>query len=870
MEYFDFDEAAGGNDDVASDCPEIDEDDVQEKYDSLGFDSKDIGSTEAATLEKPSTPAKGFGDTGASSWNEVHPLHRAKDPCDLCESRGLDCFVAQKGALQNGCTCCISLYKQCSFTHGKPQGKFLATLHAVCEDSCVQTGSLTGKRALKSLGSGNNNFQHTEPQQRKNGGRLSKEASRILKTWISKHSSHPYPTEQEKDQLKQETGLKRSQICNWLANARRRGKVKPLLSETNPGASILPGPVDIPQQGETSNGVDMADLTPFERWKYSPPENEPALATDIIRAMATTSFDASKNTPSSGHVRSHSRRTGSSNGDSSHSNVRVAPSLSSHSLNTNDSSLTDMSFASAFSHRSSHASYNSLDTKDRRRRRHKATAVKSSATQKSRSSRIFQCTFCADSFATKYDWQRHEKSLHLALDRWTCTPHGGIIASKDRMVCAFCRHPDPDSDHLESHNFHACQEKGFSERTFYRKDHLNQHLRLMHGSKYAAWMDDWKSTTNYIRSRCGICSTTFTTWKDRVDHISSHFKAGADMSEWKGDWGFEPHIYKLVDNAIPPYLIGQEKRTMNPWVAQDVNYQVKDMDVEPQSNALYEIGALRNKSCSRRLEIELSAYIARHVTHGMIPTDAMLQDKARAIIYESNDPWNQTYADNPVWLANLKRNNGIGGFVPPQNYSTMETRPSLALGGDSQSSSEANSFGQARPFGATGIHNTGFRTPSIRSSAYNSRAPSLHGSLVGSAVGSADLSPSVLNPGMVSDRAGSPSALYTSYTPPSITTGSGLAPHSALESGSHYNLHNIPGDIQQGINNANLQTLGSNDGPDIDEIIRTSITDRSMPVSGLEPMSFSASGPIPSFDEPETFIGNPDAFMLPFQDQRKA
>src|SRR4029077_19202768 len=131
-----------------------------------------------------------------------------------------------------------------------------------------------------------------------------------------------------------------------------------------------------------------------------------------------------------------------------------------------------------------------------------------------RSARIFQCTFCTDSFPAKYDWQRHEKSLHLPLDKWTCTPHGGMISSKDRTFCAFCKESNPDSEHLESHNYTICQEKTVQERTFFRKDHLNQHLRLMHNVKYSPWMDLWRSTTTEIKSRCGFCGSCFTSWKE--------------------------------------------------------------------------------------------------------------------------------------------------------------------------------------------------------------------------------------------------------------------------------------------------------------------------------------------------------------------
>jgi hypothetical protein len=94
---------------------------------------------------------------------------------------------------------------------------------------------------------------------------------------------------------------------------------------------------------------------------------------------------------------------------------------------------------------------------------------------------MFQCTFCTDHFKTKYDWQRHEKSLHLSLDKWICAPLGEVIVDKStgKRKCVYCDELEPDEEHLATHNHSGCQERGFESRTFYRKDHLRQHLRLM-------------------------------------------------------------------------------------------------------------------------------------------------------------------------------------------------------------------------------------------------------------------------------------------------------------------------------------------------------------------------------------------------------
>ncbi|RYN21946.1 hypothetical protein AA0115_g9401 [Alternaria tenuissima] len=44
-----------------------------------------------------------------------------------------------------------------------------------------------------------------------------------------------------------------------------------------------------------------------------------------------------------------------------------------------------------------------------------------------------------------------------------------------------------------------------------------------------------------------------------------------------------------------------------------------------------------------------------------VPSDAEIQHHARWIIYESDDPWNQTAADHPEWLWRFKKDVGIIG-----------------------------------------------------------------------------------------------------------------------------------------------------------------------------------------------------------------
>ncbi|KAF4950539.1 hypothetical protein FSARC_13162 [Fusarium sarcochroum] len=124
------------------------------------------------------------------------------------------------------------------------------------------------------------------------GNRFTLDSLRALKEWFAKHSKNPYPTEEEKTMLERQTGLNRTQVTNWLANARRRRTTTD--SGTQTAASrTTKSPSDatytprragtpIPRSRHSPRNMD-----PLQRWVDSPPENEPAAVSAIARAMAS-------------------------------------------------------------------------------------------------------------------------------------------------------------------------------------------------------------------------------------------------------------------------------------------------------------------------------------------------------------------------------------------------------------------------------------------------------------------------------------------------------------------------------------------------------------------------------------------------------
>ena len=328
-----------------------------------------------------------------------------------------------------------------------------------------------------------------------------------------------------------------------------------------------------------------------------------------------------------------------------------------------------------------------------------------------------------------YYRSRHEKSLHLSLEKWLCAPLGEIVADKatGKPRCVYCDELDPSKDHLATHNHSACYEKGPESRTFYRKDHLRQHLRLMHGCKMTSSMDTWKSEAQYIKSRCGFCGINFDKWQDRLDHLAKEFRNGAHMKNWKGCRGLDPHVAIHVTNAMPPYLIANESKSPFPfsasntaslkvrtivaimWTAhnrltcqqqlnlsvdsKDLEYllpNVDDIDCTNNVSAAYQPGSdpstigpivlttpkdyspskslvdNPNATCWEILTLQLGRFAREHIAkHGSAHlTDEVLQAESRRILYDDDDPWNQTSADNPEWLNLFKKAHGINCQTP--------------------------------------------------------------------------------------------------------------------------------------------------------------------------------------------------------------
>ncbi len=172
----------------------------------------------------------------------------------------------------------------------------------------------------------------------------------------------------------------------------------------------------------------------------------------------------------------------------------------------------------------------------------------------------FFCTFCPRAFKTKYEWIRHEDSVHALRTTWICCD----TKNAPLQACPFCGQARPDDAHMAGHKYQQCLNKPESQRTFYRRDHFVQHLHHVHfanakhpslragcqarlmaeegqhfGCKELAMK--WRRFGAPMKRddpmlHCGFCGKRSKDWSERCEHVAEHLVARElDRSVWWGE-----------------------------------------------------------------------------------------------------------------------------------------------------------------------------------------------------------------------------------------------------------------------------------------------------------------------------------------------
>ncbi|CAI6096057.1 unnamed protein product [Clonostachys chloroleuca] len=542
--------------------------------------------------------------------------------CDQCSIAGQNCQQPTLDTGQQSCSSCIVQGYHCSLAHLNTTGftDDLVLRNDFEEFVAASYGSISSSNSASQASDSAPPVKIIAKPPPKIGTRFSRDSTKFLNRWLHNHENYPYPSREDIKTLQLQTGLNKTQIQNWLANTRRRQKKQG--GSTGQSRYVYPrstsDPLDAPLRPGTPairSDNNFRDMNPLQRWVESPPDREPATVKDIARAVAS------------------SPPRPSDTNDEGQPEDSLAPSVNDSSASSRGTS-SGSSFGSAHSH-SSGSSLGGLAPFARKRRRSKRARVKAkTASLAPIRQQLYQCTFCTETFLTKHDWQRHEKSLHIPLERWECSPNGPYERNPatGKTHCGFCGELDPSDSHIESHQPNSCQERAFN-----RKDYLRQHLRLVHKSALIQWVADiWKTPTPEVRSRCGFCGENLNTWDERVEHLAEHFKLGLTMAEWTGDWGFDDAIVHTLENSIPPYLIHNERTSPYPFEASNQS---------PESpRSAYEL-----------LTLELSYFVGNYqFQHGKPPDNATMVVEACRIIFASEIlSVDEEPGSYPSWLRDL-------------------------------------------------------------------------------------------------------------------------------------------------------------------------------------------------------------------------
>ncbi|XP_038824692.1 homeobox protein Meis2-like isoform X2 [Salvelinus namaycush] len=115
--------------------------------------------------------------------------------------------------------------------------------------------------SLASPGTGDEDDQDKKRQKKR--GIFPKVATNIMRAWLFQHLTHPYPSEEQKKQLAQDTGLTILQVNNWFINARRR-IVQPMIDQSNRtvGQGTAYSPDGQPMAGFVLDGQQHMGIRP--------------------------------------------------------------------------------------------------------------------------------------------------------------------------------------------------------------------------------------------------------------------------------------------------------------------------------------------------------------------------------------------------------------------------------------------------------------------------------------------------------------------------------------------------------------------------------------------------------------------------------
>ncbi|OCL04494.1 hypothetical protein AOQ84DRAFT_391515 [Glonium stellatum] len=394
-------------------------------------------------------------------------------------------------------------------------------------------------------------FQSITPKKKSSLYRISPEARVILE---EQFQSSPYPCVEDVAQLAQLTSLKPSTIKNWFNNTRARKSFHGQCATTEAG---LLRAADLSQGNgkgpDASSIISVASVASSKVSKSS--------SNFSIKRYLEVSID---DEPVAKSAISNAANQGESNTDEWSSKYLWRIQASRQIIDPDmEEDLADatsdihprsiISSIESSTPASSCASFMSSSGRARRRGRRRyikdeyafsSNVNRHLGFKRTRPFKIerstFFCTFCEKPFSKKYEWRRHEESVHMPARVWVCLAKTDVFYLK----CPFCPETLPSAEHMSTHCYLECLEKPIEERSFNRKDHLKQHIQRVHQKRGNGNLEDirdilneWGQQTVHLKPNhpalyCGFCQLRFENWESRVKHVAQHFAKGLDLSSW--------------------------------------------------------------------------------------------------------------------------------------------------------------------------------------------------------------------------------------------------------------------------------------------------------------------------------------------------
>ncbi|KAH6875688.1 hypothetical protein BKA58DRAFT_437654 [Alternaria rosae] len=396
--------------------------------------------------------------------------------------------------------------------------------------------------------------------------RISLEARQVLE---DEFAANPYPCAWELDIIAHQANLDVKKVRNWFNNTRARKKCGDSHHAIEDGAGQSDRTLktklskdsleSLQKRADDANQLPQPPLAVYLAQSYQ----EEAVELSAVQAAVDVE-SLNESIPNSGWSGSRQGRRGS-----------VITSIAS-SEGTAPTTYTVSSSGS----RSKTSSFG----RDRRRGRRRM-AWKESPRQaingvnsagEPQKDLPFFCTFCPRAFKTKYEWIRHEDSVHALRTTWICCD---TKSSETLQACPFCGQAHPDDAHLAGHKYQQCRSKPESQRTFYRRDHFIQHLHHVHfantkhpsvrtgcqarllaaeghnfGCKDLAMK--WRRFGAPMKLddpmlHCGFCGKKSKDWPERCEHVAEHLVARElDRAVWWSERK-ENHLENLYSTT--PY-----------------------------------------------------------------------------------------------------------------------------------------------------------------------------------------------------------------------------------------------------------------------------------------------------------------------------